>query len=180
MLAFLGYYPGAVDGVWGEKSRKATVDFQGEYCEAVDGIWGQETQKRILEAVAAWQENQSDDWWQEIRFFDREEFRCQCGGAYCGGYPARMKRDAVMVADRAREYFGRAGYVVSGLRCSRHNAAVGGVENSQHMAGEAVDLRIEGVGSAELLAYLQKQPEVRYAYAINGTNVHFDIPRKAG
>lgn len=32
----------------------------------------------------------------------------------------------------------------SGYRCSRLNAAVGGVKNSQHMAGEAADLCIDG------------------------------------
>ena len=28
-----------------------------------------------------------------------------------------------------------------------------------------------------MLAFVQEQPEIRYAYAINGTNVHFDIPK---
>ena len=70
--------------------------------------------------------------------------------------------------------------MVSGLRCRQHNANSGGVENSQHMSGEAVDLRIDGVSADTLLAFVRSQPEVRYAYKINSTNVHFDIPREAG
>lgn len=180
LLAFLGYYTAAVDGVWGVLSRQATEAFQREHCETVDGIWGQETQRRVLEVVAGWKDVECGGWWKEIAFFDREEFRCRCGGRYCGGYPAEMKREAVLVADRARKHFGRPGHVASGLRCARHNANVGGVENSQHMAGEAVDLRIEGISAERLLAFVREQPEVRYAYRINSTNVHFDIPRKEG
>ena len=64
-----------------------------------------------------------------------------------------------------------------GAHCQRHNAAVGGVANSQHLAGEACDLAISGVSADALLAFLQAQPGVRYAYKINDTNVHFDIPK---
>ena len=48
--------------------------------------------------------------------------------------------------------------------------------NSQHMFGEAMDIRIDGVTASELCAFFKEQPEVRYTYEINGTNVHFDIP----
>jgi len=67
--------------------------------------------------------------------------------------------------------------VVSGLRCREWNRLQGGVENSQHMYGEAVDLKIQGITAAELLSYIRNQPGVRYAYAINETNVHFDIAK---
>lgn len=51
--------------------------------------------------------------------------------------------------------------------------------NSQHMYGETMDIRIDGVSGDELLAFFLRQPEVRYAYKINSTNVHFDIPKGA-
>ena len=82
----------------------------------------------------------------------------------------------VYLADAAREYFGRPGRVVSGLRCPEWNRIQGGTANSQHMYGEAVDLRIDGVSAADLLAFVNRQPGVRYAYAINSTNVHIGIP----
>lgn len=175
LLGYLGYYTAAVDGLWGERSRQAVEEFQRDYCQSVDGVWGQETESRILEVITG---GEKGDWWKEITFFSREEFRCKCGGKFCDGYPAEMKRDVVRVAERARKHFGRPGYVVSGLRCRQHNANVGGVANSQHMAGEAVDLQIAGIGAGELLEFIREQPEVRYAYAINGSNVHFDIPRE--
>ena len=119
-----------------------------------------------------------DDWWRNIRYFTREEFFCKCG-KYCDGYPAEIQRTLVELADGARAHFGKPGIVVSGLRCKTHNAAVGGVENSQHMYGEAVDMRIQGVKAKDLLEYILQPPGVRYAYAINDTNVHFDIAKGA-
>ena len=31
LLAYLGYYDGPLDGLWGEKSQRATIDFQRAY-----------------------------------------------------------------------------------------------------------------------------------------------------
>lgn len=181
LLAFLGYYPyGEIDGQWGPKSEAAARRFQSAYGLKTDSIVGQETEEKLRSVVGNGSGiAEEPNWWEEIRWFAPEEFDCKCGGRYCNGRPASMRREAVLLADRAREYFGRPGHVVSGLRCERHNAACGGVANSQHMFGEAVDLRIEGVSAKDLLAFLQPQPEVRYAYAINSTNVHFDIPKGA-
>lgn len=117
------------------------------------------------------------NWWDSIEFFDREEFKCKCGGKHCNGYPTEMKKDVVVIADLARKHFGAPGHVVSGLRCKIHNSKEGGVVNSQHMYGEAIDLRIDGVTADQLLAFVNKQRGVRYAYKINSTNVHFDIPK---
>lgn len=47
------------------------------------------------------------------------------------------------VLDPAREKLGKPITVNSGFRCTKHNAGVGGVANSQHLRGEAVDLCCE-------------------------------------
>ena len=180
LLAFLGYYPAdEIDGIWGPKSKAAAVAFQGAGGLGQSGIFDRDTEEKIREAIASRIESEQPptDWWEEIEFFAKEEFRCKCGGRYCDGYPAPMQKTAVLLADRARRYFGAPGHVISGLRCRQHNANSGGVANSQHMYGEAVDLRIDGVSAAQLLVFFQQQPEVRYAYQINSTNVHFDIPK---
>ena len=54
LLAYLGYYDGPLDGLWGEKSQRATIDFQRAYMAQteVDGIFGAATEKRILEVIA--------------------------------------------------------------------------------------------------------------------------------
>ena len=109
------------------------------------------------------------------KYFAREELKCKCGGKYCNGYPAEPQELLVILADRAREYFGKPAYNVSCLRCKTWNTKCGGVANSRHMKGKAMDIRIPGVSADQLRAFFKKQPEVRYCYKINSTNVHFDI-----
>ena len=88
-----------------------------------------------------------------------------------------MCETVVRIADAARKHFKRPGHVVSGLRDTIWNKHEGGVDGSQHCDGEAIDLRIDGVGSAELQQFVSRQPGHRYSYCINGNNVHFDVPR---
>lgn len=167
LLCYLGYYNGLIDGIWGEKSRKATEEFQRSWGLTMDGVFSDATEEAILKAITA-------DPWEGIRFFTPSEFACKCGGL-CSGYPARMDTTVVKIADRARVHFGAPGTVVSGLRCEIHNRNVGGVANSRHLRGKAIDLRIRGISARQLLDYLEGEPEVRYAYAINETNVHLDV-----
>lgn len=174
LLAYLGYYTGSIDGIWGPLSEGAAAAFLSR--------WGDgKLEAALKQAVVSGmpEKDETEDFWEEIQYFSREEFKCKCGGKYCNGYPAEMKREVVVLADRARKYFGRPGHVVSGLRCARHNANSGGVSNSQHMYGEAIDLYIEGTTADQLLAFIRQQPELRYAYKINSTNVHFDVPKGA-
>ena len=251
-LLFLDYYDGAIDGIWGPKSKAATLAFQRDFFEdsiAHDGKFGASTAGKTQEVIdriqdiliatvdsslvddglagpktmtaltlyqearglpqtgrvddATWdalmeespnlpdrepvpEEDTTPEgsttvitFWPGIVYFKREEMRCKCGGKYCNGFPAEPQQLLMELADRARQHFGRPAHVVSGLRCHRWNQIQGGVANSQHQYGEAMDIRIDGVSAGELLAWMKLQPEVRYCYAINATNVHFDIPKGA-
>ena len=149
LLAYLGYYDGPLDGLWGEKSQRATIDFQRDYMaqEDVDGIFGAATEKRILEVIATGEESvvkenltAPADWWKDIRYFTRAEFKCKCGGKFCDGYPAEIDMNMVKIADEIRARIGKPISINSGLRCKTHNANVGGVSNSQHLYGNAADL----------------------------------------
>jgi uncharacterized protein YcbK (DUF882 family) len=60
------------------------------------------------------------------------------------------------VLDPAREGYGKPVCVNSGYRCSKHNAAVGGVVGSQHMRGEAADIAPAGL---QVTAYGLKELE---------------------
>ena len=190
LLGYLGYYNGQIDGQWGRMSTEACRSFQADYGLTPDGICGTMTQKMLIGAISgtaakverhaevvqeATGKPKTGTFWDEIRYFTREEFRCKCGGRYCNGYPAEMQEAVVKIADAARAHFGRPAHVISGLRCRQWNAHEGGVANSQHMYGEAIDLRIDGVGSEELRQFVATQPGHRYSYCINTTNVHFDI-----
>ena len=149
LLRYLGYYDGPLDGLWGEKSQRATIDFQRAYMaqEDVDGIFGAATEKRILEVIATGEEpkesvqiDTAPGWWKDIRYFTRAEFKCKCGGKFCDGYPAEIDVNMVKIADQIREKIGKPITINSGLRCKTHNANVGGVSNSQHLCGNAADL----------------------------------------
>ena len=186
LLRYLGCYKGEIDGVWGQQSQRAVIDFQRSYMERedVDGIFGAATEKRILEVIATGEKpkesvqiDTAPGWWKDIRYFTRAEFKCKCGGKFCDGYPAEMQETVVKIADAAREHFGKPAHVISGLRCKQWNAHEDGHENSQHMYGEAIDLRIEGVPAETLRQFVAAQPGHRWSYCINSTNVHFDIPK---
>ena len=173
LLGYLGYYTGAADGIFGAQSMEATKAFQRAYGLAEDGIFGAATEAMILKAVAG--EVKPRSFWTDIKHFTREEFRCRCGGKYCGGFPAEPAEKLVRLADRVREHFGAAATVSSGVRCTRHNANVGGVEGSRHLYGTAMDFRVEGKTAAEVLEFVRTQPETRYAYDIDGTYIHMEV-----
>ena len=175
LLAYLGYYTIAVDGIWGKQSEAATKAFQGDYGLDVDGIFGAATESKIKSVIATDEKPISDeDFWDGVKYFERSEFACKCG-KYCDGFPAEPEKKLVTVADRVREHFGKAAIVSSGVRCKQHNANVGGVTNSRHLTGKAMDFRVSGKPASEVLAYAQKQPEIRYTYAIDKNYIHMDI-----
>lgn len=180
LLIYLGYEPGQVDGIIGPKTRGALSAFQPDYGLPATGQPDDTTCKMLVAAVAGTavkvERPQTGDWWEDIRYFKRSEFACKCGR--CGGFPAEPREAMVRIADKIRAHFGAPAHVVSGLRCPDHNRAVGGKANSQHMYGEACDIRVDGVGWEQLLAYTKSLPGVRYAYHIEGSNnIHFDIPK---
>ena len=165
LLFYLGYYDGPLDGLWGEKSQRATIDFQRDFVGlSVDGICGEQTEKAMKHAVAYGIEKKSDNTdctydytgvqnnntgnstdnntgttWDEIKYFKKQEFACKCG-KYCDGYPAEIDMNMVKIADQIREKIGKPITINSGLRCKTHNSNVGGVSNSQHLLGNAADL----------------------------------------
>lgn len=175
LLAYLGYYTGEIDGSWGPLSQAATKAFQEDFGGLeVDGSAGPATQKALKQAVASGMPD-NKDFWADIKYFDRDEFKCKCGGKYCNGYPVEMKEKLIRVADRVREHFGASCNVSSGIRCEKHNVYVGGDDNSRHKLGKAMDFHIAGRTASEVLAYVEKQPEIRYCYAIDNYYVHMDI-----
>jgi hypothetical protein len=150
-----------VDGDWGSGSREACKAFQRDRNLTPDGYGGPETDKQLRYAVYNDLEKPElvDDvtdfyvgdkatltgtFWDESEFFDREEFRCQCKGKYCNGFPVEPEEELVRVCNEIRRRLGVPVSIVdsggSGVRCTRHNAAAGGVGNSNHLYGRAADL----------------------------------------
>lgn len=179
LLRYLGYYQGDISDSWDKQATLATAGFQSDYGLDPDGIFGPLTEDAAKKAVAGLiQPVEPEDplaFWDNVKYFKPEEFHCKCGGKHCDGSPAQMDPLLLTLADRVREHFGAAAIVSSGLRCPVHNKNVGGAAASRHMSGKAMDFRIKGKGSGAVLSFVQKQPEVRYAYAIDGSYVHMDV-----
>jgi len=179
LLTYLGYGPGAADGIAGEKTRAAVRAFQKAAGIGVDGMAGAETQKALKEAVCRdrfrAQEETNGDFWKDIRYFSRSDpyIACPCGA--CGGFPAEPTEKLMRLADRIRAQAGVPMLPSSTVRCPAHNAAVGGVASSRHLTGRAMDFSIRGWTAEKTLALVRQQKEVNYAYAIDGTHVHMDV-----
>lgn len=56
--------------------------------------------------------------------------------------------------DSVRNRFGSALHINSGFRCAALNSAVGGVKNSRHLLGLAVDIRVSHNSDYEKLRYI--------------------------
>ena len=178
LLAYLGYYTAAVDGIWGSLSAAATSRFQQDYGDLqVDGIAGEKTQEALKLAVTNGmpEKPKQDCFWDKIRHWNQEEFRCRCGGKYCNGFPAEPSEALVELVDDLREKAVRPARASSGLRCSVWNEIQGGVSNSRHLTGKALDFSVEGLSGSQLLSLAQKDPRIRYASIIDGGWVHVDV-----
>lgn len=149
LLAYLGYYVGNIDGIWGTLSKTATKAFQKDFGLADSGVCDADTEKAMKHAVAYGmparepEDKPDGDFWSRVRYFTRKEFRCTCGK--CGGFPVEPQEEMVLAVDEFRHRLGVPVYIVdqggSGVRCKEHNDSLpGAAKNSQHLYGMAADL----------------------------------------
>lgn len=187
LLEYLGYDPGPIDGLDGANTQAAVKRFQQAEGLSVDGIAGEQTQTVLKDAV--WQDRFAKDnivpssgqppdtgtFWDSIKYFTRNEpyIACPCGR--CGGFPVEPAEKLMRLADAVREATGRPMVPTSTVRCKTHNAEVGGVWNSRHLLGHAMDFVIPGLTAAQILAIVRRQKNVVYCYAIDERAVHMDI-----
>lgn len=170
-----------VDGVWGPQSAEATAKAQRKLGIHEDGVWGNQTDAAVREFIYSGEEltepEKTGTFWDHIRYWSREEFRCQCGGLYCDGFPAEPDQTLVELVDDIRHDLGAPGYRSSGLRCRQHNAnQPGAAVNSRHLYGKALDFMIEGKSADEVYQRALSDPRTGYTYIIgNGPYVHVDV-----
>lgn len=70
-----------------------------------------------------------------MRYFKLDEFTCKCG---CGLNNMDIK--LLEMLDEARHLSGVPFVINCGCRCNKHNKEVGGVKDSSHLLGLAVDI----------------------------------------
>lgn len=99
--------------------------------------------------------------------FKPTEFRCNCG--HCTGYPSYMKQVELKHIQKIRDHYKKPMTITSGMRCSYENNRVGGVRNSGHLRGYAVDFYMKGVTDTvehrkSALSYMKKLDNHEFTY----------------
>ena len=160
-LANLGFYKGKIDGIEGKLTKEAYLKLQKKYFpkSEQDGRYGNNTEilLRNAERVRIY-----------CKHFVLEEFKCECNGKYCTGYPKLISIRLLKNLQSVRSKFGVT-INTSGLRCERYNnSLVGSVRGSKHTKGKAVDIYISKysglTGRKKVIDYYIKLTGSNYAY----------------
>lgn len=153
----------------GTYSKATILAFQKKYLlrkSDYDGIYGQNTDNalRTVYYTKIYTKN-----------FSPKEFRCECGGRYCCGFPNYMKPAELIHIQKIRDHYGKPITITCGLRDKKYNASLGGsVQNSLHLKGQALDFYQAGVTDTlgnrkKSIKWIKKQANHHYTYG-NGIN----------
>lgn len=146
-----------------EADHNGIMKFQQDwmYRRDWDGQWGPNTENTALTVYRVKTLTKN---------FKPEEFRCECGGRYCCGYPAAMQPEELKHIQRIRDHYGKPITVTCGLRCPTYNAKLNGsVANSGHLKGFAIDFYQPGVTDTlaarkKSIEWIRKQPNHKFSY----------------
>lgn len=126
----------------GATLTQAIKDFQRGYTRAdlkVDGVCGEKTMAAILQSSSFRSVKKKGG--TASPNFNFSEFACQCNGRYRECRRIWVSRSLIRNLERYRKKFSPDGMsIISGCRCKRHNRAVGGASQSQHVNGVAADV----------------------------------------
>lgn len=143
----------------GEYNETNIRKLQKKYMRScdVDGIYGTNTDRLLRHIYNC----------SLVKNFEPEEFRCPCGK--CTGYPDRMKQVELDHIQTIRDHYGKPMIITSGLRCKYENQRAGGVSNSGHLTGYAVDFYMQGVTDSvpnrnKAMSYIKKLPYHKFTY----------------
>lgn len=110
-------------------------------------------------------------------YFAPSELLCKCGRASCDA-PKVVTTDLLSKLNQLREKFGGPIIVNDALRCARHNAEVGGVNDSEHMTGQAADLRVDN--STDRLKLVKAAVEIFNRVGVGKTFLHVGVSPSLG
>ena len=162
-LKDLGFYKLKVDGIEGAGTKKAYRDLQKKYFirkTDIDGIYGNNTDILLRNA---WNVKMN------CKNFKLEEFKCECGGRGCTGYPKVINTTLLKHLQTIRTRYGVPIIITSGLRCKWYNSRISGsIKNSEHCNGKAIDFysnRTRTLANRKsMIDYIIKMSSMSYVY----------------
>ena len=110
----------------------------------------------------------------EIKYFKLSEFDAQnANGNKIPGTGGQMRACTIEKCDMLRELYGKPLIVASGIRTPERNKQVGGVKNSSHLLGYAVDWK--DISDAEMITFLDAAWAAGFRrFGIMATGIHTD------
>lgn len=176
-LRYLGFYKGKITGVEDAETKSAYKKLQQRYfirSSDIDGLYGPNTDKLLVNA-------------RRVQFraknFKLEEFKCECGGKYCTGYPVYISRTLLINIQKLRNKYKSPMMITSGIRCQKLNdSLVGSIPTSKHTKGKAIDFYGSMTNTRakrqDVIKQWGKYSGSSYAYSDTpnmGTSVHVDV-----
>ena len=153
----------------GSYNKTNILKFQKSYMARKmdwDGIYGTNTDNTLRNVWNVW---------KYTKDFKPSEFKCECGGRYCCGYPSYMKMHELTNIQAIRDHWKTPVTVTCGLRCKTYNKKLNGsIQNSKHLTGEAIDFYQKGVTDTlanrkKAIKWIKTLPFHNYTYG-NGIN----------
>ena len=199
-LKDLGFYNGPINGQW-DKATKAAVDkLQKKYFTKQYQDGGKYTEQHTdMLLVNAWRV------WKYAPHFQLEEFKCNCDGKYCTGYPGYLSVRLLKNVEKTRCHFNKPMLVTSGMRCKKYNSSLSNSSTrSGHMPDPdtlectALDSAIPAItktvaGRKKVMAFWKTLKDYYYTYAwiptsldsrmrnarAMNTSVHMEVRKKS-
>jgi len=101
--------------------------------------------------------------------FRLSEFACPC----CKRVMLHPKLLAKLM--ELRKIIERPVYITSGYRCPSYNQKIGGVVNSYHLIGLAVDIKVKDINLIELLEYAENIGFAGIGFYEKNNFLHLDV-----
>ena len=110
----------------------------------------------------------------KIEYFKLSEFDARdADGKKIPGTGGQMRACTIEKCDKLREAYGKPLVVASGIRTPERNKQVGGVKNSSHLLGYAVDWK--NITDTELIAFLDAAWAADFRrFGVMATGIHTD------
>jgi len=102
-------------------------------------------------------------------FFSLDEFQCPC--CHC----VKLHPLLLQKLKGVRNKIKKPVIITSGYRCSKYNSEVGGVKNSYHLLGMAVDIYVQEISVTSLLQIVKEFKFHGIGFYPDRNFLHLDI-----